>query len=169
MSWSPHSILWFSLTVMDLPSQPRGACIHLAVKDAKTECHSLHLILSISVQWGLARHRRIRKKLWKKKERSFENWAEELGALFFRSAVLSCISCNNICLKAMAPHSSTFDWRIPGTGEPGWLPSMGSHRVGHNWSDLAAAVLTWSRCSRIQSHLKRNESGEEMGASYPWT
>ena len=31
-------------------------------------------------------------------------------------------------------------WRIPGTGEPGGLPSMGSHRVGHNWSDLAAAV-----------------------------
>ena len=31
-------------------------------------------------------------------------------------------------------------WRIPGTGEPGGLPSMGSHRVGHNWSDLAAAA-----------------------------
>ena len=34
--------------------------------------------------------------------------------------------------KAMAPHSSTFAWRIPGTGEPGGLPSMGSHRVGHD-------------------------------------
>ena len=31
-------------------------------------------------------------------------------------------------------------WRIPGTGEPGGLPSMGSYRVGHNWSDLAAAA-----------------------------
>ena len=31
-------------------------------------------------------------------------------------------------------------WRIPGTGEPGGLPSMGSHRVGHDWSDLAAAA-----------------------------
>ena len=31
-------------------------------------------------------------------------------------------------------------WRIPGTGEPGGLPSMGLHRVGHNWSDLAAAA-----------------------------
>ena len=40
--------------------------------------------------------------------------------------------------KAMAPHSSTLAWRIPGTGEPGGLPSMGSHRVGHDWSDLAA-------------------------------
>ena len=41
---------------------------------------------------------------------------------------------------AMAPHSSVLAWRIPGTGEPGGLPSMGSHRVGHDWSDLAAAA-----------------------------
>ena len=40
--------------------------------------------------------------------------------------------------KAMAPHSSTFAWRIPRTGKPGGLPSMGSHRVGDDWSDLAA-------------------------------
>ena len=40
----------------------------------------------------------------------------------------------------MAPHSSTLAWRIPGTAEPGGLPSMGSHRVGHNLSDLAAAA-----------------------------
>ena len=40
--------------------------------------------------------------------------------------------------KDMATHSSILAWRIPGTGEPGGLPSMGSHRVGHDWSDLAA-------------------------------
>ena len=40
--------------------------------------------------------------------------------------------------KEMATHSSVFAWRIPGTREPGGLPSMGSHRVGHDWSDLAA-------------------------------
>ena len=40
----------------------------------------------------------------------------------------------------MATHSSVLAWRIPGTGEPDGLPSMGSHRVGHNWSDLAAAA-----------------------------
>ena len=48
--------------------------------------------------------------------------------------------------KEMATHSSVLAWRIPGTGEPGGLPSMGSHRVGHDWSDLAAAaasVLAW--------------------------
>ena len=34
--------------------------------------------------------------------------------------------------KEMATHSSVLAWRIPGTGEPGGLPSMGSHRVGHD-------------------------------------
>ena len=38
----------------------------------------------------------------------------------------------------MATHSSVLGWRIPGTGEPGVLPSVGLHRVGHDWSDLAA-------------------------------
>ena len=42
--------------------------------------------------------------------------------------------------KEMATHSSVLAWRIPGTGEPGGLPSMGSHRVGHDWSNLAAAA-----------------------------
>ena len=42
--------------------------------------------------------------------------------------------------KEMATHSSVLAWRIPGTGEPGGLPPMGSHRVGHDWSDLAAAT-----------------------------
>ena len=42
--------------------------------------------------------------------------------------------------KEIATHSSVLAWRIPGTGEPGGLPSAGSHRVGHYWSDLAAAA-----------------------------
>ena len=40
----------------------------------------------------------------------------------------------------MAPHSSTLAWKIQWTEEPGGLPSMGSHRVGHDWSELAAAA-----------------------------
>ena len=40
--------------------------------------------------------------------------------------------CIYIAEKAMAPHSSVLAWRIPGTGEPGGLPSMGSHRVRHD-------------------------------------
>ena len=42
--------------------------------------------------------------------------------------------------KEMATHSSVLAWRIPGTGQPGGLPSMGSHRVGHDWGDSAAAA-----------------------------
>ena len=48
----------------------------------------------------------------------------------------------------MATHSRVLAWRIPGTGEPGGLPSMGSHRVGHDCSDLAAAeaaAAAWGR------------------------
>ena len=49
--------------------------------------------------------------------------------------------------KEMATHSSVLAWRIPGTGEPGGLPSMGSHRVRHDGSDLAAAVFKAQRRS----------------------
>ena len=43
--------------------------------------------------------------------------------------------------KEMATHSSVLAWRVPGMGDPGGLPSMGSHWVGHDWSDLAAAAV----------------------------
>ena len=42
--------------------------------------------------------------------------------------------------KEMATHFSILAWRIPGMGEPGGLPSMGLHRVGYDWNDLAAAA-----------------------------
>ena len=45
--------------------------------------------------------------------------------------------------KEMATHSSVLAWRIPGTAEPGGLPSIGSHRVGHDLSDLAAAAAQY--------------------------
>ena len=43
--------------------------------------------------------------------------------------------------KEMATHSSVLAWRIPGTGEPGGLLSMGLHRVGYDWSDLIVVVV----------------------------
>ena len=46
----------------------------------------------------------------------------------------------------MAPHSSTLAWKIPWTEEPGGLPSLGSHRVGHDLSDLAAAAAAAAAC-----------------------
>ena len=56
--------------------------------------------------------------------------------------------------KEMATHSSVLAWRIPGTGEPAGLPSMGLHRVGPNWSDLAAAAAGPS--SSFCSHIAQN-------------
>ena len=51
----------------------------------------------------------------------------------------------------MATHSSVLTWRIPGTGKPGGLLSMGSHRVGHDRSDLAAVAAA---CICIMKDLK---------------
>ena len=51
------------------------------------------------------------------------------------------------------PHSSVLAWRIPGNGEPGGLLSMGSHRVGHDWSDLAAAAADWNWDAWTKHHL----------------
>ena len=48
--------------------------------------------------------------------------------------------------KEMATHSSVLAWRIPGRGEPGGLPSLGSHRVGHDWSDFAVAAVYVPPC-----------------------
>ena len=49
-------------------------------------------------------------------------------------------ACMHALEKEMTTHFSILAWRIPGTEEPGGLPSMGSHRVGHDWSDLGAAL-----------------------------
>ena len=58
--------------------------------------------------------------------------------------------------KEMATHSDVLAWRIPRMGEPGGLPSMGSHRVRHDWSDLAATAaaelssfLWWKETSMV--------------------
>ena len=60
--------------------------------------------------------------------------------------------------KAMAPHSSTLAWKIPWMEEPGWLLSMGSQKVGHDWATLLhlrddrvweTEMLTNSECDMI--------------------
>ena len=74
--------------------------------------------------------------------------------------------------KEMATHSSVLIWRIPGTGEPGGLPSKGSNGVGHDWSDLAAAaaavqvqlaivVVPGSGCS-LKSPGERNLKKQQL-------
>ena len=63
--------------------------------------------------------------------------------------------------KEMATHSSVLAWRIPGTGEPVGLPSMGSQRVGHDWSDLAAAAAA-ARCQSILKEINPKYSLEGL-------
>ena len=56
--------------------------------------------------------------------------------------------------KEMATHSSILAWRIPGTGKPGGLPSLGSHRVGHNWTTNTFIFFIKNRCKlRKARHL----------------
>ena len=70
--------------------------------------------------------------------------------------------------KEMATHSSVLAWRIPGTWEPGGLPSMGSHRVGRDWSHLAAAAaLLPTGClffvKSLESAMVTNENFQHIG------
>ena len=71
--------------------------------------------------------------------------------------------------KEMATHSSVIAWRFPGTGEPGGLLSMGSHRVGHDWSDLAADLL----CKMKSLHFLNKEDLirdlERPDGSFQWS
>ena len=70
-------------------------------------------------------------------------WTEEPGRLqSMRSLSQTWLSDFTFTFHFLATHSSVLAWRIPGTGEPGGRPSMESHRVGHDWSDLAAAAAT---------------------------
>ena len=61
--------------------------------------------------------------------------------------------------KEMVTHSSVLAWRIPGRGEPRGLPSLGSHRVRHDWSDLAAAVA--ARRNQQISQLREDKTIEK--------
>ena len=66
--------------------------------------------------------------------------------------------------KEVATHSSVLAWRIPGTGEPGGLPSMGSHRVGHDWSSLAAVAtaVVIQCCLLLKLNLHQSPDFEDL-------
>ena len=78
--------------------------------------------------------------------------------------------------KEMATHSSVLAWRIPGIGEPGGLPSLGSHRVGHDWSDLAAAaeavlkstvnVKSRAACHAADCHDSQNDGRDRKRMTF---
>ena len=70
----------------------------------------------------------------------------------------------------MATHSSVLAWRIPGTGEPGGLPSMESHRVRNDWRDLAAAAAAASLLLilfiNVYIHLQRSLVASVIGWNF---
>ena len=71
--------------------------------------------------------------------------------------------------KEMGTHSSVLAWRIPGTGEPGGLPSMGSHRVGHDWSDLAAVAARFIWASLVAPTGKESAcNAGDLGSMPGW-
>ena len=70
--------------------------------------------------------------------------------------------------KEMATHSSVLAWRIPGTAEPSGLPSMGSHRVGHDWSDLAAAAAVYMHHRMLLSPQNKWSSDSCYHMDGPW-
>ena len=73
--------------------------------------------------------------------------------------------------EEMAIHSSVLAWRIPGMGGPGGLPSMGSHRVGHDWSNLAAAAAAGSRPRKPDGAIQNTTSSletEQVDGSEVW-
>ena len=67
--------------------------------------------------------------------------------------------------KEMATHTGVLAWRVPGTGEPGGLPSVGSHRVGHDWSDLAAAIAA-KKSSRSNGYWIINRTPRKWREKY---
>ena len=83
--------------------------------------------------------------------------------------------------KEMAAHFRVLAWRIPGMGEPGELLSMGSHRVGHDWSNLAAAAADgprdyhteWSKSEKDKFNMvlekKMATHSSTLALRIPWT
>ena len=67
----------------------------------------------------------------------------------------------------MATHSSILAWRIPGTAEPGGLPAMGSHRVGHDSSDLACMHALEKEMATHSSILAWRIPGTEEPGGLP--
>ena len=90
-------------------------------------------------QWVNSSHEVILNNSWK------IPWAEEPGGLVVHGVARSRTWLSNFTFtfhfhaleKEMETHSSVLAWRIPGMGKPGGLSSLGLHRVGHDWSDLA--------------------------------
>ena len=98
--------------------------------------------------------RRVREKK-KPKERTANFFPELHSVIFLVLLIFQALErVPLICLGLeMATHTSVLAWRIPRTGEPGGLPSMGLHRVGHDWSDLVMPKNAQTTAQLHSSHM----------------
>ena len=108
---------------------------------------------------GSSKRKKIKKPKWADIFSSYTTLREELDTtewLHFHCS-LSCME------KEMATHSSVLAWRIPGTEKPGGLLSKGSHRVRHDWSDLAvAAAAAYSITFTLYWYFYLREKGKAI-------
>ena len=134
-TWMPISTCWTCVDLLDT------IWLHLSPPYAENSgvlclCRGIHLSVCLE-NWQIKRRKKILNLMdggaW---------WAAVHGVAKSRARLSNFTFPFHFHAleKEMATHSSVLAWRIPGTEEPGGLPSMGSHRAGHNWHDLAAAA-----------------------------
>ena len=112
-----QSLSYFWWVYLEKPKIQKGTCTHIFVAALFTVT-----------------------KTWKQPKCSLtQEWIKKMWYVHTME-YYSAIKNKAICSNMDGPRECHLAWRIPGTGEPGGLPSMRSHRVGHDWSDLAALV-----------------------------
>ena len=120
----------FAISLFSLPKSLQMGTVAMKLKDA----------CSLESEMAMAPHSST--PAWKNPMDGRAWWAAVYGAANCRTRLSDFTFTFHFHAleKEMATHSSVLAWRIPGMGEPGGLPFMGSHRVGHDQSDLAAAA-----------------------------
>ena len=98
-------------------------------------------IPSESRAWSLHSGKNFLAKWYFNKNKNKQNYFHAYSSCHLKRNTVHMGSCRGgLVEKDVATHATILASRIPWTGEPVWLLSVGSHRVGHDWSDLAAAA-----------------------------
>ena len=137
LSWNAKQHNEKGSQVLERSNVKQGRAGHQAVETKRRNAQRVHILLLRSLETSHSRTITMAATRWDLHVRQNSRGVAESRT---RLSDFTFTFHFHALEKEMATHSSVLDWRIPGTGEPGGLPSMGSHRVRHNWSDLAAAA-----------------------------